>query len=313
MALLLCHMIPAVCEPALRSFLSSMIGRVLRWPIGAWFCIGAMASLWQMTHVTGSMLALPRNPPHWNQPAWDWMAPALAAISAVISLIAAWNNRLRCAAIVSLSVGLCISLAALLAQSSGLQRSNPLMDRETGLDDAFRVASGMLSSAMPAAILALRIGRMGLSMRQLVWTGLWGVWLPLLTSVALVSIAKMCGVRLYWKPSLPVEFLWAFAWLPKITSRHMPLLWPLAVTFLAPCVVCAIWIVDFTRDWEWSWPKLAAWAAIAAAGFALTSSELGSLYYRHWLDSTAVACLLLGLAHLIRSLITTISAKLRGL
>jgi hypothetical protein len=69
--------------------------------------------------------------------------------------------------------------------------------------------------------------------------------------------------------------------------------------------------VDFTRDWEWRWTKLAVLATIGVVGFALASSFVWALYYSYWLWSIAIACLLIGLARLIESLTAIISTKLR--
>ncbi len=311
-AVVLCHITPAIYQSTIRTFFASRIGRLLRWPIGAWFCIGAMASLLQMARLAGSMFALWRDGPQFNEPVWHWGATALAVICVVASLAIAAKRRWSHQVIaVSLATGVCLSLAGLLAQSPGLGTANPQMTSEVGLNEPLAVADGMLMSATPAAILALRIGRMGLSRKRIVWAGVLGVWLPLLASVALVALAKMCGARLYWKPSVPIEFQFAFLWLFQSTGRLATVLWPLAVTVLAPCVVCACWVADFTLDWEWRWAKLVTLATIAVVGYAMASSFAWALYYRYWLWSIAGACLLLGLARLALSLSTIISTKLR--
>jgi hypothetical protein len=294
-AVVLCHVTPAMCESTMRTFFTTRIGRLLRWPIGAWFCMGAMASLLQTARLAGSMFG----------------STALALIFVIASLAIAAKRRWSHPVIaVSLATGVCLSLAGLFAQSPGLGTANPQMTSEVGLNEPFAVAEGMLLSATPAAILALRIGRMGLSRRRIVWTGVLGVWLPLLASVGLVALAKMCGARLYWKPSVPIEFQFAFLWLFQSTGRLATVLWPLAVTVLGPCVVCACWVADFILDWEWRWTRLAL-ATIAVVGSAMASSFAWVLYYRCWLWSIAIACLLLGLARLALSLTTAISTKLR--
>ena len=310
----LCHITPAICEPMMRSFFGTGVGRLLRWPIAAWFCLGAMASLFQMAHLTGSMFVMRRDAPYLNQSVqvWHWIASSLAVICVVASFVLAEKRRWsRPMIAVSLTVGVGLSLAGLLAQFSGLRTANPNMTSEVGLDEPFTVAEGMLLSAAPAAILAVRIGRMRLPRRKVVWAGVLGIWLPLLVSVALVSFAKMFGARLYWKPSVPIQFQLAFVWLFQRTGRLASVLWPLAVTVLSPCVVCAYWIVDLTRDWAWRWTKAIALAAIAVVGYAMASFFEWELYYRYWLWSIAIACLLLGLARLTQSLAGTASAKIR--
>jgi hypothetical protein len=109
----------------------------------------------------------------------------------------------------------------------------------------------------------------------------------------------MCGARLYWKPSLPIEFTYAFVWLFQVTNRLIPLLWPLAVTVLSPCVVCGVWVVDCAFDWKWSWPKILGLTALAAIGYAIASSFVWAFYYPYWLWSIVVGSVLLALARLI--------------
>ena len=64
------------------------------------------------------------------------------------------------------------------------------MVTEDGLGNPFEVAQGMLIAAAPATILVLRIGRMGLSPRRIWLAGMAGVWIPIVTSVTLISLAK---------------------------------------------------------------------------------------------------------------------------
>jgi hypothetical protein len=311
-ALILCHITPAMCESSIRSFWLSRWGGALRWPIAAWFSLGAMASLIQLAHLTGSMFVLWQDASYLSQPVWRSLAVIVALICIAGSLATVVNrNWSRPVIIASLTVGVCLSLAGVIAQSSGLQTTNPHMISEVGLNDPYSIAKGMFLSATPAAILALRLGTMQLPPRKIVWTGVIGVWLPLLASVALVSVAKMAGARLYWKPSLPIEFTYAFVWLFQATNRLIPLLWPVAVTVLVPCIVCAVWIVDCVSNWAWSWPKLFALTALAAVGYVIASSFVWTLYCSYWLWSIALGCVFLGLARLMFFLTTTIGAKLR--
>jgi hypothetical protein len=310
MALVLCHITPATCETAMRSLLSSRSGRALGWPVRAWFCVGAMASLIQLAHLAGSMSVLWRDATYFNKPVWRSIAAALAVIYIAASLAIAANRRWNQPVIaLSLTSGVFLSFTGVIAQSSGLQTHRWIS--EAGFNAPYSIFKGMVLSATPAAILALRIGRMRLPPRTVVWTGVLGVWLPLVASVSLVSFAKMCGARLYWKPSLPIELTYAFVWLLQATNRLAVLLWPLAVTVLASCIVCAVWIVDFICECAWSWPRILASMTVAAIGYAIASSFTWELYYSYWLLSIALGCLLLGLAQLIVLLTNTILAKLR--
>ena len=308
------HITPAICEPTMQSFLGTRVGSLLKWPTAAWFCVGAMASLFQLAHPMGSMFVLWRDARYSNQPVpvWQGIATVLTVLCVVTSLAMAGKRRWsRPVIVVSLTIGVGLSMAGVLTQSSGLKTANPHMTSEVGLDQPLTVAQGMFMAATPAAILALRIGRMHLSVRKIVWAGVLGVWLPLFLSVALVSLGKMCGARLYWRPSVPIEFQFAFVWLFQKTGRVATVLWPLAVTLLGPCVVCACWILDFTRDWSWRWTKLVVLPTFVVVGYAMASSFTWALYNRYWQWSIVLGCLLLGLARLAQSLITITSVKIR--
>ena len=154
-----------------------------------------MASLFQMAHLTGSMLVLWRDGPQFDRPVWRWISTAFVVICVFASLAIAgkrqWQHTVTA---VCLAVGVCLSLAALAPQSAGLRTANPHLVDEVGLNAPFSVFEGMVLSAAPAAILALRIGRLGLSRGRVVWAGLWGVWFPLLASVAL-SVSQRCAER----------------------------------------------------------------------------------------------------------------------
>ena len=242
-ALVLCHVVPATCASTVRALFRNRVGRILRWPAGAWFCLGAATSLGQLAHLSGSMFALWRNAPYLEEQ-WWWIAIGIAATPACLlaAVVLAWQRVGRQWPVIALLLitGLCLAVTALGAHLRGLRTRNPQLISEEGLDDLFGTAKGMLIAAAPASILAVRIDKIGLSRKRIWWTGICGVWVPLVASVALVSLAKMAGARLYWKPSLPIEFTYAFTWPFLMTDKVAALLWSLALTVSGPCLICAL-------------------------------------------------------------------------
>jgi hypothetical protein len=126
----------------------------------------------------------------------------------------------------------------------------------------------------------------------------------------LVSVAKMCGVRLYWKPSLPLDSTWAFVWLSHTTGQTAALVWPLTATLPAPSLVVAIWITDIGRNWAWNWRKGLALAAVGAGGYYLKSPVLWDSASRSWLWSIILVSLLLSALHLLIWVRQSVAARL---
>lgn len=206
----------------------------------------------------------------------------------------------RLVGVVCLGVGVSLAVGGCITQYPALHSTNPQMPAEDGLgDSSSSVARGMLLVSAPAVILALRIGRMHLPFRRVVLTGCQGVWLPVIASVTLVSLAKMYGVRTYWKPLLPLDLMWAFVWLSRITGGSAAVLWPLTATLPAPLLIVAMWIIDLSRNWAWNWRKVLAIAAVVAVGYLLKTPVLWDSASRSWLWSIIIASLTLGALHLL--------------
>ena len=79
-----------------------------------------------------------------------------------------------------------------------------------GLNEQFggSMAGAILLTAVPAVLVAWRIGRTKPSPARLWLSGLLGVWLPLVISVTLASIAAESGVNAHYRPSLGRSFSW---------------------------------------------------------------------------------------------------------
>ena len=186
-ALLLFHIVPATCASTVSRPLQSRAGRSVRLAVGAWFCVGAAVSLGQMAHLSGSMYVLYRDASWLNQPAWRVIAIVLSLLCVLVPAVLAWRSAWQRPLIaLCLFLGVFLATVAFWAQVPGLRTRNPQLISEVGLDEPFRVIQGMLMAAAPASILALRIGKMGLSSRRIWWTGIGGMWLPLSVSVPLL-------------------------------------------------------------------------------------------------------------------------------
>jgi hypothetical protein len=94
-ALVLCHVVPATCAGTLSALFENSVGRIILWPVGAWFCVGAAASLAQTAHVSASMLLLWRDGSNQNEPARKAIAISVALVCVVVSITLAWQRTQR--------------------------------------------------------------------------------------------------------------------------------------------------------------------------------------------------------------------------
>ena len=298
LALVLCHVAPALCAPAISRLAGHGIGRWVMWPAGAWFCVGAAVSLGQIARLGGGMVVLWRNQP--DHPGWGTLAAAVALIFAALAAGIAWQGVSRH----RLAIGGCLALGVALvavscgAQWAGMAARSPSMVSEAGLNSPQLLLEGILLAAAPVSILAFRLGRMELPAKRIWWTGLSGVWLPLIASATLLSLSKMCGARLYWRPSLPIQFDYAFAWLFQKTNHWAIGLWPLSLTLLAPCIVCALWVRELTGNWERNWRTGAMLLGLAGIAWWILSPFAWAQYYSYWLRLILWADALAGLVWL---------------
>lgn len=301
-ALVLCHITPAIFGTTLTRLAGSRMGASLRWPASAWFCLGAAFSLAQTAHFSGAMLMPQENRSYLNESSWTVIYGSIVFALTLASIVLGFRriHSQRPVVALCLIVGSGLILTSPVAQSNGL-RARPLFVNEELFDHPYRVAEGMITAAAPVSILALRISRLNLPSKKIWWTGFFGVWLPLAASVALISVAKVGGGRLDWKPSLSIEFPFALSWLFRLTNRAAVTRWLLCATTLAPCLVYAIWIKDLTHGWRWNSPRMLALAAIAIVFYRWTAPETGySLYSSCWAWSIIAANLMLCAARLLR-------------
>ena len=224
------------------------------------------------------------------------IAAGLGLICVMAALMPPWQRPLTA---IALGVGVSLVGASFWVQLPGMHSRSQSMVTEALLGDPVPVAKGILLAAAPAVILAVRIGRMDLGPRQIWLTGLAGIWLPAILSVTLMSFAKIWGVRFFWRPSLPIEFQYAFWWMVEPTGRSARGIWPLSLTLLAPCLICAIWINDVSRNWPWNWRKLLALVALAAVAWSLMDGPAWPNSPQKWLWSVVAVSVIAALARLM--------------
>lgn len=304
LALVLCHIVPAVCVGTLDQFLNFRLGRIFLWILAAWFSLGASMFFFSLAHTSGSLFAVWQNVYVSEQPLWRFATGTASLIWASFTGLFAFRRTAHHSWIAAffLLMGVCMSLASLLAQTSGLHTMHPNMSSEDGLGDPLRIVEGMLLAATPVCILAVKTGRMGLSPGRIWRAGVYGLWLPLVVSVVLVSIARMAGVRLYWKPSLPAEFQFAFGWIAFRTESVLLCFWPLAATFFSPCVICATWAADVTNAIRGTILKALTLTVILASGYVLSNRLEFDLRSHPWLWSILAANLCLLVIHVAVSI-----------
>jgi len=251
------HLLPAL---AAREWPSARLPRFVRFLTLAaviWCAIGAGASFAWLAKSNGPMLLS-----YPDGRAAGWIAAVSIGV-AVIALVFRTRQRHQ-AVLATVLTALPIGLLAVtvIAQWRGMSIHNERLITEQFLDDNAAVLRGMLLASSPVAIFAFRIGRDKPAVRTILTTGLNGVWLPLVLTVVLVSLAKMTGARLYWRPSVPIDVSHALIWLhsnaPSVTGPSLVLI------SIAPMAATAWWIrevFEVLRAW---WARLALLAAMLA-------------------------------------------------
>jgi hypothetical protein len=299
LALVLCHVTPAICARRLPGITNNRFGKLASWPIATWLCAGAAVSLGQVSQVAGWLLTTWVGVPHRDVAAIATMV-AVAVLSATLAWVGIARQRISAGVFCGLGFGLLAGL--FLWQWDGLWVRNSSLVSEAPLSGVpANVIYSMLTAAVPASVLAVRIGRLGVSTRKIWGSGLAGLWVPLVASATLASLAKMAGTQLHWRPSLSIEFF-PYAMVGPQDMRLRQTVWTLAgLTALAPAVVCAIWIRDLTQAWMWKWKGAAVAVALGALAltFGLTSHTFNTIYLPSWSGSVLAASCLLGLSCVI--------------
>lgn len=272
-AMLVCHIAPAFWIRKFSGFGNGHWSALAQWTVVAGLCASAGICLGQVARPLVFWTRL-----WYEDRAWHPVTAGVAMVAiAVASAAIGWAGlRVRrgatmvlCAVGTGLTAGLLFAQWPGLSASSGIDRRTArlvaaMTSGEMSFNDPNGLLVGVLLAAAPVIVLATRIGRMPIGRGKVWLSGLAGVWAPLVVSVTLWSLANVAGARLYWQPSLPISFAYAFG---LFGDRPFQISWSLAtLTVLSPGAVYAIWVKDATAQWPWRWKRAVA-AAIAIAGF----------------------------------------------
>jgi hypothetical protein len=199
-ALFLCHIVPAELLPRLlqRKERATVF---LRQALIAWYGIGAVASFINLTRAEGQFVLWGHLSQH------QTLAVGAGLVFAVLGILAVQlEDRLGLIVPGAFGVlGFFFVLSALLATYTGFWTRNEQLISENGLADNAQVFKGVLLATVPATIFGIRLGRLRPTRSTVFWTGVLGVWLPVTSSAVLAALAKMCGARRYWRPSVPID------------------------------------------------------------------------------------------------------------
>ena len=244
-ALILCHIIPAILAPSLFEQRRGPL-EVARRLAAAWFIIGAAGSAIWLAKSAGEMIL-------WRQYDATYQRACLGILVGLCALaLAAQSPNTRTWVLLLFSfLGATFIATAFIAQFHGLSTRNPQLFTEEFLADDFKVFIGILLACAPASIFALEFGREESSRRKIVWIGVWGIVLPVICSVTLTSFAKIAGMRLYWRPSVPIGFEQAFQW---CWQKGFPLLPVVAILSFGPLIGLLFWM-ETLLPWRGSWKK----------------------------------------------------------
>jgi hypothetical protein len=258
-SLVLCHILPALFAKQFAEHRSAPL-RVLAWIVRAWFAIGAAASA--ICLARGLAQLFWRSQPDAN------LLIGLSATAALVVAILVNQPPARWQMIVAGALGLLgfiVILISAVSQARGLWMVTPQLRSEDALGNDLEVFKGILLASAPASVFAFRVGKSGPARRAIAWTGLWAIWLPLVLSVTLVALAKMGGVRLYWRPSLPIGAEFALAWL----ASRMEFFVVLIILSLVSVAASVLWVSDLVSGAILPW-RLAALALVGIVGIWLT-------------------------------------------
>jgi hypothetical protein len=195
----------------------------------------------------------------------EWIlssARPAGAIFLVTVVVAAWvKSWWKPAAVAGLLLGAGIVVWAMVTNWNGLWSRNPQYGGPGPLQFDWLIAKGIVLSAAPATVIGWRIGRIEMEPKRIWVSGVAGVFLPLVLSVTMASLAAEAGANLYWVPSLFRGFNWA---LLGPHGRLEPAVETLTVwTMWWPALLSAVSLRILAPQWT-RWGK--AWMVPIAIG-----------------------------------------------
>jgi len=177
---------------------------------------------------------------------WIHLCSLLIA-SAAVGVLGFVKSWWKPASLIGLILGGGVLVWALSTTWHGLWVRNPHYT-EDPLQFEWIIVQGILLSAGPTVAIAWLIGdAKSTSTRQIWLSGFAGVWLPVILSVTVASLAAEAGANLHWVPSLLRGFNWA---LLGAQGRAEPVVLILAfLTFLSPALVSVEAIRQLAPSW----------------------------------------------------------------
>jgi len=288
-ALVLCHIVPAFFARDITKHQHGPL-RYVAWIVKAWFSIGAAASMIWLARVVGQSLLWGRFDERFL------LGLGAVAVMSIALLIVAARVRWQTMIVGILGLfGLIFIVISAVAKASGLWAQNAQLASEARLGNDLEVFKGILLASAPASIFAVRLGEVGTTRRLMAWTGVFGIWVPVISSTILVALAKTGGVRLYWKPSVPVGAEQAFIWFVRWTVFADFRVPSIVLVFVA-LVASMFWLRDLLGHRGWSRNSSFALAIVGAIGFWLMFTDELSFwgYFLPWCWSILFASLLYG-------------------
>ena len=120
--------------------------------------------------------------------------------------------------VAAILLGIGILALATATTWHGLRYQNPHYGTPPEQID-WAIFNGMLLAAAPAVVLGWRTGRTAPQPRYIWLSAFLGVWLPLVLSVTVASLADQAGANLFWVPSLFRGFNWRSQAFQKSSCR----------------------------------------------------------------------------------------------
>lgn len=263
-AMLTCHVGPA--------FFAARFGggtRYIQRLLMLWFGAGYMEWLvgltWSLTvSAMRPVVAGTRAPRDWT-----WLLVAVAFLAVVF--LAAATSWWKALAGAGLALGVGVLVWSLVTSWKGLWVRNSFWSEDPLQFDSL-IVEGMLVTAAPAFVIGWRIGQLGLRRGHIWMSGLVGLWLPMVLSVAVASLAAQGGANLHWVPSLPRGFEWALVSINRRLGRN--LIGVVAATLVCPAVVCVVSLKQLAALWPWR----RVW--VAAIGMLLLIGAISSILWQ---------------------------------
>jgi hypothetical protein len=232
LVLMLFHWLPSVCVgPGRRLPRDWRFGRVLWWVLAGCAVVVAGGYISEWGWMAGGFLV------NWREGVSRYAISA--GVAGLGFAIAIWRREF--ASWLLLGFGVLFAVGCLWVQSPGLELRLGQLN-ETEVYSSQDATDAMVRAGWHVMVIGLRLGLMGLPRRRVFWMGLGSVFLPLVASVTVMSVAKMAGARLFWKASLPIDCTYSIFWLAGSNGDAEPALWPLAAVLVAPLTIGAMWV-----------------------------------------------------------------------